>query len=208
MYDKNKPLLAAERVRLARWVNKVEEAADLLLDLLRTPPTPLPRTPVIDPALVDLLAAFTLSQDDQSAEDYPMVRFLSLGNGHQVTNKRNAMACFVKLFDAKQIDRNTVEFGKWGICHFASYTHPRGAMISTPNKDDHEYGRGDWHHKERIIMFRDVGDGRCIVYLTKIEPLFEKRTIGQHGVTWEDVRQTAEYIKVIASADALKAAQS
>lgn len=196
-------MTSSERVRVSRWVNKVEEAADILLELLKTPPNPLPRQPVIDPELVDQLARITITtQDDQTEETYPMVRFLELGNGHQVQNKRNAMACMIAMHGAEKIDRNTVKFGKWGRCHLASYTHPKGAMISTPNKDDHEFGSADWHACDHVVMFRDVGDGRCMLYVSDIEPLFGLRTIGHHGVTWENVRKQAKHIEVFASMDA------
>ena len=197
---------SAERVRRSRWVNRVEEAADLLLEMLRNAPEPLPRNPIIDPALGDELAKITIgTQDDQSTEDYPVIRFLDLGNGHQITNKRRAIAAVVKLLGAKQIDRNSVDYGEWGLCHFASYTHPKGAMISTPGREDNEYGQAEWHSKDHIMLFRDVGDGRCIVYVSKIKPLFELRTIGHHGVTWENVRKVASNFQIIASEDARQA---
>lgn len=202
--NSDKPMSSAERVRLSRWVNKAEELADVLLDHLRTSPDPLPRNPVIDPELLQRLSLFTLEQDDASSEDYPEVRFLELGNGHQVSNKRRAMACAAKFLDgAEIIDRRTVEIPAWGKCHFAAYTHPKGAMISTPNKDDKDYGSADWHSQDHICMFRDVGDGRCIIYITDIEPLFGMRTIGHHGVTWESIQKIAKFSKVISSADAL-----
>ena len=209
MDDKSSPMSGAERVRRSRWVNRVEETADTLLELLRDAPDPLPRVPEIDPALWEELSKFTIeTQDDQGEEDYPKVRFLELGNGHQVANKRRAIDAVAKLFGAKKLDRNTIEFGDWGVCHFASYTHPKGAMISTPNRDDNEYGKAEWHQRDHIALFRDVGDGRCMLYISDIEPLFGLRTIGHHGVTWDNVRKVARVVKVVASQDAIAAANS
>ena len=41
----DKPMTSAERVRRARWVNRFEETAFKLLDLLNDIPEPLPRKP-------------------------------------------------------------------------------------------------------------------------------------------------------------------
>ncbi|MEO8883592.1 MAG: hypothetical protein ABI377_09315 [Devosia sp.] len=204
MTGPHQALTAVERVRLSRWVNKTEETADALLDLLKSAPDPLPRQPIFEPELLDLLSRYTIEQDDQSEGDYPPMRFLELGNGHQSKNKRRALECAVKLLGATQIDHRTVKFAEWGVCHFAAYTHPKGAMISTPNSDDRDFGAGDWHKRDNIVMFRDVGDGRCMIYVSPIEPLFSLRTIGHHGVTWENVRKTAKHFQILASADALK----
>ena len=194
----------AERVRLSRWVNKVEAAADELLELLETGPQPLPRKPVLDPKLVDMLAALTIDQDDPDVADYPRVRFLTPGNGNQVRNKRRAMRCALRfLKGAKQVDYRTIRLPKWGTCHFAAYTHANGAMISSTRREDNRFGSADWHTRDHIVMFRDAGDGRCIVYICAIEPLFGRRTIGHHGVRWEDVEEQAESRQVIASQDAL-----
>jgi len=69
-------------------------------------------------------------------------------------------------------------------------------MISTPGRDDNVFGSADWHSEDHIMMFRDFGDGRCVVYVSPIKPLFEKRTIGHHGVLWDDVRKLATFTKV------------
>ena len=53
-------------------------------------------------------------------------------------------------------------------------------------------------------MFRDVGDGRCFVYVCPIERLFEKRTIGHHGVRWEDVEKLALKKITLSSARAIE----
>ena len=207
--DTEKAKSSVERVRLSRWVNKVEEAADSILELLRTGPDPLPRNPVIDPELLHRLSLFTLEQDDSMSEDYPKIRFLELGNGHQVSNKRRAISCAARVLGgAKIIDRRTIEVQGWGKCHFAAYTHAKGAMISTPNRGDNDYGSADWHAQDHICMFRDIGDGRCIIYITDIKPLFEMRTIGHHGVTWEAIQSVAKFSKVISSMDALAAEKS
>lgn len=200
-------LTAAERVRNSRWVNKLEELADQLLEHLNGAPSPLPREPVIDPSLVDQLSKFTLSQDDLEAEDYPDVRFLELGNGNQVANRRKALKAAIRLFDdVEVVDDRTVHVKGDGICHFAAYTHLKGAMISSTRMSEPDFGGADWHQKERIMMFRDAGDGRCIVYICPIKPLFDLRTIGHHGVTWEDVRKVALETRVIRSVDAVAAA--
>lgn len=202
--ETTKAMSSAERVRLSRWVNKVEEVADNLLNLLQTGPNPLPRTPIIDPELLHRISLFTLEQDDVISENYPKVRFLKLGNGNQHSNKRRAIACVVQVLeDSKIIDHRTIEVPRWGKCHFAAYTHAKGAMISTPNREDNDYGSADWHSRDHICMFRDTGDGRCIVYIANIKPLFEMRTIGHHGVTWEAVQKIAKFSKVISSKDAL-----
>ncbi len=69
-------------------------------------------------------------------------------------------------------------------------------MISTPDRDDNEFGSADWHTRDNIMMFRDFGDGRCIVYISPIKPLFGLRTIGYHGVTWENVLRTCSFKRV------------
>src|SRR5262245_20332187 len=109
------PMTSAERVRLSRWVNKVEEVADSLLDLLKSAPDPLPRVPVIDPELVDRLARFTLNSDDESSGDFENIRFLQLGNGHQSSNKARALECVVRMLGARRVDGRTIDFGKWGV---------------------------------------------------------------------------------------------
>lgn len=84
--------------------------------------------------------------------------FLTLGNGHQIANRRKALAFVVEnLPEVEQIDERTVRLEPYGICHFAAYTHPDGAMISTPDREDHEYGSADWHARDRIMMFRVSG---------------------------------------------------
>jgi len=137
-------------------------------------------------------------------EDYPPVRFLKLGNGNQTGNKRRALQCVGRLIEGAQIiDRRTINLPGWGACHFAAYTHPKGAMISTPNKDDNNYGDADWHRHGQAAMFRDVGNGRCILYVCDLEPLFGLRTIGHHGVTWENIAKVARQKLVFSAADAL-----
>jgi hypothetical protein len=202
----NQPMTSTERVRLARWVNKVEETADALLELLSSPPEPLPRRPLIHPELVDLLASYTFEQDDVLSVDYdPSVRFLKLGNGNQVMNKRRALAATKRVLDgAEVLDNRTIKLPRFGICHFAAYTHPKGAMISTPAMEDRSFGAADWHSRDNLVLFRDAGDGRCIIYICPVAPLFDLRTIGHHGVTWDNVQKTAVFTKVISSSHALR----
>jgi len=197
---------AAERMKNSRWVNKLEELADQLLAHLDNAPSPLPREPLIDPQLVDQLAKFTILQDDLERVDVPNVRFLTLGNGFQMANREKALAATLKLIaGVTPVNVNTVKVDGIGRCHFAAYTHPKGAMISSSKTDDGSFGSAPWHAKERIMMFRDAGDGRCIIYIAPIRPLLDLRTIGQHGVRWEDVARTAIKTQVIRSADALAA---
>ncbi len=123
--------------------------------------------------------------------------FLEKGNGHQHANRRKAMEYVVTHIEGiSPIDGRTVEFPPYGRCHFSAYTHTEGAMISTPDRDDNEYGSGDWHHLDKIMMFRDFGDGRCMIYVCPIKPLFAVRTIGHHGVRWPDIDKLAELKKV------------
>ena len=123
--------------------------------------------------------------------------FLQKGNGHQVANRRKAMNYVAEaLPNITPVDERTVEFPPYGTCHFAAYTDPLGAMVSTPNRDDNEFGSADWHARGRIMMFHDFGDGRVGVFVCPIKPLFEHRTIGHHGVRWPDVIKLAEFKQV------------
>jgi hypothetical protein len=128
--------------------------------------------------------------------------FLMKGNGHQAANKKKALDFVVDhLEGVTEVDERTVYFPPYGTCHFAAYTDPLGAMISTPDRDDNDYGSGDWHGRDNIMMFRDFGDGRCIIYVCPIEPLFGLRTIGYHGVKWPDVLKTATFTKVFKTSE-------
>jgi hypothetical protein len=123
--------------------------------------------------------------------------FLAKGNGHQQPNRRKALGCVLRIIEGvSQVDERTVDFPPYGRCHFSAYTDLEGAMISTPNREDNEFGQADWHHRDRIMMFRDFGDGRCMIYVCPIKPLFAARTIGQHGVRWLDVDRIAEFKRV------------
>ena len=114
--------------------------------------------------------------------------FLAKGNGHQNANRAKALAYVLgHITGVQPVDERTVNFPPYGLCHFAAYTHPDGAMISTPGREDNAYGSADWHARDGIMMFRDFGDGRCMIYVCPIKPLFENRTIGHHGVKWADV---------------------
>ena len=123
--------------------------------------------------------------------------FLAKGNGNQNANRRKALDYVLGNIDGVlPIDGRTVEFPPYGRCHFSAYTHADGAMISTPNRGDDTFGAADWHACDRIMMFRDFGDGRCMIYVCPIKPLFDLRTIGHHGVRWPDVDKVAELKKV------------
>lgn len=123
--------------------------------------------------------------------------FLAPGNGHQSANRRKAMSFVAERLDGVSVlDERTVQFAPYGLCHFSAYTHPDGAMISTPGRGDEVFGSADWHARDRIMMFRDFGDGRCVIYVCPIRPLFERRTIGHHGVRWDDVLKLADFKQV------------
>lgn len=123
--------------------------------------------------------------------------FLAKGNGHQIANRRKALE-FVDqhLQGLVVLDQRTIHLAPYGDCHFAAYTDQLGAMISTPDRDDNAFGSADWHARDRIMMFHDFGDGRVGVFICPIAPLFQKRTIGHHGVRWPDVIQLAEFKQV------------
>jgi len=119
--------------------------------------------------------------------------FLTKGNGHQIANRKRALAYAAEQFpDLVIVDERTIRLAPYGLCHFAAYTDLDGAMISTPGSKDNEFGSADWHKRGRIMMFRDYGEGRVGIFICPIKPLFEKRTIGHHGVRWEDVLPLAE----------------
>jgi hypothetical protein len=199
---------AAERVRLSRWVNKVEAVGDELLSLLRQAPEPLPREPVFDPELVEKLAHYLACDANvDDTDDIPNVRFLELGNGHQMSNRDRALRACARLVPGVTIvDRNTIDWESHGRCHFAAFSHPRGAMISSSRSENRNFGGAAWHSKENFAMFRDVGNGRCLVYLCPIQPLFDARTIGHHGVKWEDVEKLSRKKIFLRSSDAIEAA--
>ena len=124
--------------------------------------------------------------------------FLRKGNGHQAANRRTALDFVIKnIPDVEALDEKTVSFPPYGVCHFSAYTDQLGAMISTPGKGDNSFGSVDWHSRGRIMMFHDFGDGRVGVFVCQIASLFEKRSIGHHGVKWPDVINLAEFKKVL-----------
>lgn len=127
-----------------------------------------------------------------------------LERGHQSRNKRLALSFISNYLSAKIIDNRTIQTPIWGYCHVAAYTDRNGAMISTPSGNDQSYGDTDWHNNDHIILFRDIGDGRCVIYINKIEPLFTHRTIGQHGVTWEQISKQSSHKEVLKSENVLK----
>lgn len=123
--------------------------------------------------------------------------YLSKGNGHQIANRQKALRFVLQnLEGVVALDERTVQYEPYGMCHFASYTDKNGAMISTPDRNDNEFGTVDWHNQDNIMMFRDFGDGRVGIYVSPIKPLFGLRTIGYHGVTWDNVRKTAIHIRM------------
>lgn len=200
-------MTSAERIQRSRWINKTEEAAIKLLDLLDEEPTNLTRKPEIPAELVQKLIPYiTATTPTRSAvrkSQQTSERFLRLGNGNQVRNKQKAMKFVAHHLNAATVDKKTLKTCDWGMCHFAAYTHPAGAMISTPNRPDQEYGGADWHSNDHIILFRETEDGRCMIYVSDIEPLFALRTIGHHGVKWADIEKVAKYTEVLKTEDVI-----
>lgn len=122
------------------------------------------------------------------------VWFLQKGNGHQRPNRRKALDYVLgQIEGTSRIDERTIDFPPYGVCHFASYTQQQGAMISTPNSEDGTFGGAEWHKRDNLAMFRDRGDGRCVLYVSPIAPLLENQTIGHHGVRWADVERLAVF---------------
>ena len=123
--------------------------------------------------------------------------FLAKGHGNQNANRKKAMAYVLEHITAViAVDERTVDFPPWGRCHFSAYTDENGAMISSSGRDDNAFGSADWHARDKIMMFRDFGDGRCMIYVCPIKPLFAERTIGMHGVKWPDVQKHADFMSV------------
>ena len=123
--------------------------------------------------------------------------FLEKGNGHQLANRRKAMRFAAEHLNGLEIvDDQTVKLEPYGICKFSAFTDNLGAMISSPNKDDKEFGDVAWHARDHMMLFRDYGDGRVAIFLCPIKPLFAKRTIGHHGVRWEHLLPLSQMTKV------------
>lgn len=202
----DKPMTSAERVKRSRWVNSIENTAFKLMDLIDEAPEQLPRTPEIPADLIEKLNKFVTEFEPPTPE--PTLngpRVLKLGNGNQFRNKKLAMEYIAKYFKgAEVLDKTTIQIPNWGKCHISAYTHAKGAMISSPHREVQGFGGVPWHNDDHILMFRDVGDGRCIIYINKIEPLFNYRTIGQHGVLWEKIAELADYCEVIDSNNVLQ----
>ena len=207
----DKAMTSAERIQRSRWINKTEEAAIKLLDLLDEAPKGLARSPDIPAELVQKLIPYVnanTSVERNKASNISHERFLKLGNGNQVSNKKKAMRYVAHHFAAIQLDKKTLKTKDWGMCHFSAYTHPTGAMISTPNKPDQHYGGVEWHSNDHIILFRELEDGKCMIYVCEIEPLLDMRTIGHHGVKWADLEKVAEYTDVFKTSDVIKEYES
>ena len=204
-------MTSAERIHRSRWINKTEEMAIQLLDLLNEAPKNLVRAPDISAELVQKLIPYVnanASVERKKAGSLSHERFLKLGNGNQVSNKKKAMRYVAHHFEAIQLDKKTLKTKDWGMCHFSAYTYPTGAMISTPNKPDQDYGGADWHSNDHIILFRELEDGRCMIYVSEIEPLLDMRTIGHHGVKWADIAKLAEYTEVFETSEVIKEYES
>lgn len=148
----SKPMTSAERVKRARWSNKVEETAFKLLDLLNNMPEPLPRNPEIPVELIDRLEPFMISTEvTTTSTNEPHQNVLQPGNGNQARNKKLAVEFIMKHLKASAIDKKTLQTKLFGKCHVAAYTHPKGAMISTPNRGDQSYGDAEWHGNDHNL---------------------------------------------------------
>ena len=202
----DKPMTSAERVKRSRWVNSVENTAFKLMDLIDEAPEQLPRRPEIPADLIEKLNEFVTEFEPPTPEQtHNGPRVLKLGNGNQFRNKKLALEFISKYFKGSQVlDKATIQIPNWGKCHISAYTHAKGAMISSTHNKDKDFGGVEWHNKDHILLFRDVGDGRCIIYINKIKPLFDHRTIGQHGVLWEKIDELADYCEIIDSKEVLQ----
>lgn len=122
---------------------------------------------------------------------------LTPGNGNQLANRNKARKFVAGMLpDLKVLDDRTIEVGLFGICHFKAFTSKEGAMISSTRSIN--FGSLKWHTSRRYVMlFRDCGDGDCIVYICPVKPLFAHRTIGYHGVPWKDVEELAEFKRIL-----------
>ena len=180
-----------------------EPGSDRLADRVETCPVP------ITSAIAIYEATLAIARASGGAVDAALGRlhafltaaerksFLAKGNGHQIANRRKALAFVAEhVAGLVIVDDRTVHLDPYGDCAFAAYTHEEGAMISTPNRNDNVFGSVDWHHRGHIMMFRDYHDGRCGVFVCPIKPLFDKRTIGHHGVRWTDVIALADLKQV------------
>lgn len=81
----------------------------------------------------------------------------------------------------------------------AAYTHHRAAMVSSTRREDSSYGSVGWHNRDYICLFREDGEGSCIVYICDIEELLGERKDGRHGVLWSNVEKIAQYKKRLPS---------
>ena len=202
-----KAMTSAERIQRSRWINKFEETAVRLLDIVNEAPVNLTRQPDIPAELVQKLIPFINTNITAAQDKIRTVtaakRFLKLGNGNQVNNKKKALAYVAHHINAEILDKRTLKTRDWGRCHFSAYTHATGAMISTPNSEDQNYGGKDWHNNDHIILFRELTDGRCMMYVSEIKPLFDKRSIGHHGVRWEDIDQLELHSEVMQTSDVI-----
>jgi hypothetical protein len=196
------PLSSTERVQKSRWINKVVKTSIELESLLDNPPKGLALTSEQKPKIPSSLLVKIAPYIDNSGDNImktSAVRVLKLGNGNQVRNKKIAMKYVIYHLNAEMINNKTIDTDKWGTCHVSAYTHEKGAMVSTPNRSDNEYGDAEWHYNDHIVMFRDVGNGTCKIYINDIKPLLENLTIGKGGVTWENVEKFSKKIDVIDS---------
>jgi hypothetical protein len=64
-------------------------------------------------------------------------------------------------------------------------------MISSPTEEGSWRGAKSWHALAHWAMFRDLGDGRCRVYVCAIAQLFERLPSGRHVVMWDTIETLA-----------------
>lgn len=122
---------------------------------------------------------------------------LEPGNkGNKTANRNLAVDFFLRFFEnSKRIDTRTILLDEYGICHVAAYTSAAGAMVSdTHQGGDYAEQFGDRDH---WIMFREVGDGRCFIFICKPSDLIGHQDIGKGGVSWKKVNSVALMRKAI-----------
>ncbi|MBT6012363.1 MAG: hypothetical protein HOG80_13390 [Candidatus Marinimicrobia bacterium] len=203
--DGDHPLTAAERVRKSRWMNKVEQTAVDLEQLLIEPPRGAlegKSKPRIFSTLLSEIAPYIVSNhtDTGNMVDSKIVRAFKMGNGNQIQNRRSAVQFALRYFNAELIDESSISTEDWGVCRVAAFTDLKGAMIAAPNKQP-MFGASDWHKNDHFILIRDLGNGECRLYINKIKELFKNISIGKGGVTWDDVEDLSVMSKTVKAQD-------
>ena len=132
-------------------------------------------------------------------------QFLKPGNGHQMANKKKAMALIAKHLGGVNPTNESLDLPDWGNCQIAAYTSKDGAMIVNASDPKH-YGELAWHHRDHLVMLREIPDAkspRCIIYICKIKDLFDapsEQWLGKAGVKWAFVGRVAKHKEIKPSA--------